>query len=184
MINCKATFLSVVLWEVFALITARKRSLGQGYIFRSVCQEFCPQGGCLVRGGSCCQGGCLVRGVPAPGGLLQGVPAVGGACSGGCLVETPQTATAAGGTHSTGMHSCFRVRERELSLCRTQELTSTLTYCLMCFLKVPTDRYIPLSLAVLLLPLTSTNWEFCNKTVEMIDQSIKTLENNHLLVSN
>ena len=27
------------------LITARKRSLGQGYIFRSVCQEFCPQGG-------------------------------------------------------------------------------------------------------------------------------------------
>ena len=27
------------------LITARKRSLGQGNIFRSVCQEFCPQGG-------------------------------------------------------------------------------------------------------------------------------------------
>ena len=25
--------------------TARKRSLGQGNIFRSVCQEFCPQGG-------------------------------------------------------------------------------------------------------------------------------------------
>ena len=30
------------------LVTARKRSLGQGNIFRSVCQEFCPQGGvCL-----------------------------------------------------------------------------------------------------------------------------------------
>ena len=27
------------------LITARKRSLGQGNSFRSVCQEFCPQGG-------------------------------------------------------------------------------------------------------------------------------------------
>ena len=27
------------------LFTARKRSLGQGNIFRSVCQEFCPQGG-------------------------------------------------------------------------------------------------------------------------------------------
>ena len=27
------------------LVTARKRSLGQGNIFRSVCQEFCPQGG-------------------------------------------------------------------------------------------------------------------------------------------
>ena len=25
------------------IITARKRSLGQGNIFRSVCQEFCPQ---------------------------------------------------------------------------------------------------------------------------------------------
>ena len=30
------------------VITARKRSLGQGNIFRSVCQEFCPRGGvCL-----------------------------------------------------------------------------------------------------------------------------------------
>ena len=27
------------------VITARKRSLGQGNIFRSVCQEFCPQVG-------------------------------------------------------------------------------------------------------------------------------------------
>ena len=27
------------------VITARKRSLGQGNIFSSVCQEFCPQGG-------------------------------------------------------------------------------------------------------------------------------------------
>ena len=27
------------------LITAHKQSLGQGNIFTSVCQEFCPQGG-------------------------------------------------------------------------------------------------------------------------------------------
>ena len=33
------------------IITARKRSLGQGNIFTSVCQEFCSQGGCLVPGG-------------------------------------------------------------------------------------------------------------------------------------
>ena len=29
----------------FYITTAHKRSLGQGNIFRSVCQEFCPQGG-------------------------------------------------------------------------------------------------------------------------------------------
>ena len=29
------------------IVTTRKRSLGQGYIFRSVCQEFCSQGGVL-----------------------------------------------------------------------------------------------------------------------------------------
>ena len=28
---------------------------------------------------------------------------------GGCLVETPGKATAAGGTHPTGMHSCLIV---------------------------------------------------------------------------
>ena len=36
----------------FYIVTARKRSLGQGNIFRSVCQEFCPRGGrgeCLTR---------------------------------------------------------------------------------------------------------------------------------------
>ena len=55
------------------------------------------------------QGGCLVWGVPGLGGTWSG----GGACSrgrclllGGCLVETPPMATAADGTHSTGMHSC------------------------------------------------------------------------------
>ena len=59
-------------------------------------------------------GVCLVRGVPGPGGggLLWG-----GAWSGGCLVMgrlgvpggDPPMATAAGGTHPTGMHSCFNL---------------------------------------------------------------------------
>ena len=43
-------------------------------------------------------GGCLLWGcVSAPGGC---------ACSWGVCVETPVTATAASGTHPTGMHSC------------------------------------------------------------------------------
>ena len=50
-------------------------------------------GGCLVPGGS------AIGGVSGPGG---GVPAPGG-----CLVETPWTATAAGATHPTGMHAFF-----------------------------------------------------------------------------
>ena len=32
-------------FQMWFIITAHKRSLGQGNIFRSVCQEFCPQGG-------------------------------------------------------------------------------------------------------------------------------------------
>ena len=70
-----------------SIFTARKQSLGQGNIFIGVCQEFCSQGG-----------GCLLRGVSARG---------DGVCFRGvCLVETPPTDTAAGGTHPTGMHSC------------------------------------------------------------------------------
>ena len=42
----------------------------------------------LLMGGGVCSGG-----VPAPGGVPGGDP--------------PGTATAAGGTHPTGMHSCF-----------------------------------------------------------------------------
>ena len=56
--------------------------------------------GCLVLGGACSQG------VPAPRGLLPGggVPGPrGGACW-----RPPGMATAAGGTHPTGMHSCFK----------------------------------------------------------------------------
>ena len=66
-----------------SLITARKRSLGQGNIFIGVCQEFCSQGWCLVPGGSA-PGGCLLQGGAWLGGCLVG----GCLLLGGCLVET------------------------------------------------------------------------------------------------
>ena len=58
------------------VITASKRSLGQGNMFTDVC---------LSTGGGWSRG------------AWSGVP--GG--------DPPPTATAAGGTHPTGMHSCF-----------------------------------------------------------------------------
>ena len=73
------------------IITARKRSLGQGNIFIGLCQEFCSRGvsarGCLLpggvsapQGGVCFQGGCLIpRGVC----LLLGGVCSRGAWSGG-----------------------------------------------------------------------------------------------------
>ena len=57
-------------------------------------------------------GGVPGGGVPAPGGSGPGGPGPGGLVlevpdPGGCLVEnSPGTATAAGDTHPTGMHSC------------------------------------------------------------------------------
>ena len=73
----------------------RKRSFGQGNMLTPVCHsvhggggELVPRG-CLVRGG-------LVRGrVPGPGRVPGGNPL--------------QTATAVGGTHPTGMHSCYNI---------------------------------------------------------------------------
>ena len=58
-------------------------------------------GGVCSRGGAWPQGGSGPGGVPAPG-LVPGPGR-------GCLVETPPTATAAGGTHPTGMHSCCMI---------------------------------------------------------------------------
>ena len=47
-------------------------------------------------------------GVPGPG----GVSAPGGLVPGGCAwCRTPGTATAADGTHPTGMHYCFQLSE-------------------------------------------------------------------------
>ena len=53
----------------------------------------CSWGGAWSRGDACSGEGCLLRGGPAPGGVPGGDPS--------------QTATAAGGTHPTGMHSIF-----------------------------------------------------------------------------
>ena len=62
------------------------------------------RGGCLVWGvGGLLPGGCLLLGVPASGRVPVGDP--------------PRTATAAGGTHPTGMHSCW---------CRHPQLNKTL----------------------------------------------------------
>ena len=70
--------------------------------------------GCLVLGECLLRGRGLVPGVSGPRGV--GVSALGeGVCSrgdeclvqGGCLVETPRTATAAGGTHPTGIYYCL-----------------------------------------------------------------------------
>ena len=74
---------------MWIVITARKRSLGQGNIFIGVCQEFCSQGGCLL------PGRCLLWGLSAPGGCLLwgGVCSWGVLCCGGCLllgVSTPR----------------------------------------------------------------------------------------------
>ena len=65
------------------VITARKRSLGQGNIFAPACHS--------VHGG----GGTWSRwGVPASEGGAWWIP------------PPPRMATAADGTHPTGMHSC------------------------------------------------------------------------------
>ena len=89
--------------DIFDIITARKRSLGQGNMFTSVYLSTVggaksrgvpgPGGGCLVPGDAWSLGGCLVLGGSGPGGPGGDPP--------------PQTATAAGGTHPTGMHSCY-----------------------------------------------------------------------------
>ena len=97
-------------FSIFVIITARKRSLGQGNIFTSVCQEFCSQGDGvpgLGERGAWCQGGACSwmawsRGVPGP---RRGFLVLGGAW---WRLPPPRTATAAGGTHPTGMHSCLR----------------------------------------------------------------------------
>ena len=67
----------------YRIFTARKQSLGQGNIFTSVCHS--------VHGGVCTRGACMLGGMRGWG---------GGACLAG------ETATAAGHTHPTGMHSC------------------------------------------------------------------------------
>ena len=101
-------------------MTARKRSLGQGNIFTPVCHSV-HGGRCLLPGGVPAPGGCLVWGVPGLGGAWSGGVCSWGVCSWGCLVpegclvETPQTATAAGSTHPSGMDSCVFTEFSEFS---------------------------------------------------------------------
>ena len=125
------------LWSCIEFIfTARNEVGARLYFHRRLwfCPReggVCSQGDAWSGGVCAWSGGCLVRGclvwgvpgsggVPAPGGVCllpgdvcsQGVPALGGGVwgpgpggfPGG---DPPETATAAGGMHPTGMHSCW-----------------------------------------------------------------------------
>ena len=111
---------------IYNIITARKRSLGQGYIFTGVCHS-------VNRGGAplpLCQGDQTHHGDspsrPTPRGEIEGDQVQAhnqGGNSGGSDpgphprgkfrgIRTrhpppPKRTTAAGGTHPTGMHSCL-----------------------------------------------------------------------------
>ena len=75
----RSHFYDSVILNIFPYYRPQTK-LREGNVFTGVCDSL-HRGGCLVLGGS------------GPG---------------GCLVETPpRTATAAGGTHPTGMHSCW-----------------------------------------------------------------------------
>ena len=58
-------------------------------------------GGCLAPGGAWFRGGLVLGDACSGGACCRGVPGPGGA-----WWSPPRTATAAGGTHPTGMHSC------------------------------------------------------------------------------
>ena len=82
------------------MFIARKRSLGQGNIFTGVCQTFCPEEGRGEKGVWWKRG--LVDTPPLPPDPDADPPPDPEA-------DTPlpvETATGAGGTHPTGMHSC------------------------------------------------------------------------------
>ena len=90
----------------FVIYLPPATKLGQGYIFTGVCHSV-NMGGVCSWGVSAPGGGVCSQGVSAPG----GVSALGGVCSRGGQVpggDPPGTATAAGGTHPTGMHSCLK----------------------------------------------------------------------------
>ena len=80
-------------------ITARKRSLDQSNIFRSMCQSFCPGGGGR---GKCMAGGCVLQG---RGVCVAGMHGGEHAWQGGMHVG--EMDTEAGSMHPTGMLSCF-----------------------------------------------------------------------------
>ena len=73
-----------------------------------------PGGGSVVWGEGAWSGGSVPGRVPVQEGAWLGVPGLGGYPVWGCLAlggawwrpPTPRMATAAGGTHPTGMHYC------------------------------------------------------------------------------
>ena len=90
------------------IVTVRNSSCGK-VLFSQV--SVCSQGGCIpvracmcvshhVRGRGCLPEGGVCLGDIWPGGCLPG-----GVCLVGCT--PPETASAADGTHPTGMHSCY-----------------------------------------------------------------------------
>ena len=102
--------------------TARKRSLGQGNVFKPVCHSVHRDRGWLpgIHHRSHDQGGLPPKGVCIEGGLYPGGLPPGG------LGRTPPAmgyygiwSTSARGTYPTGMHSCFPVCNHRYS----QELT-------------------------------------------------------------
>ena len=105
LVNTNFRFLYMFSVENLPMLNDVERSLGQGNILTGMCLS---TGGVSALGGCLVWGGYLVGGACSRGGVAcsQGVPGLVGAVPGGCLVETPRMATAAGGTHPTGMHSC------------------------------------------------------------------------------
>ena len=83
-----------------SIVTTRKRSLGQGNVFTGICHSFCPQGGLHPGGGlhlrGCASGGLHPEGVCLQWGLGRPCP------------STTGYNQQAGGTHPTGIHSCFQ----------------------------------------------------------------------------
>ena len=108
-------FLRATIQTFRYIITARKRSLGQGNMFTDVCLSTggvpgprgSAAGGCLVKGGVCSGGCAWSRGVPGPGGVGSCPRGVGSGPR-GVPDGSPGTATAAGSMHPTGMHFCFK----------------------------------------------------------------------------
>ena len=87
-------------------------TLGQGNIFRSMCQEFCPRGGMHGRG-ACVAGACVAGGMCGGGHVWQegmsawqGVCTEGGMCGrGACMAggHVWQGVCMAGGMHDRGV---------------------------------------------------------------------------------